>query len=390
MIFIKNANIHGMNGKVCKKSCILINNDRIEEVGGNIDLSKRYIENLEVIDANGAFVMPGMIDAHCHLGMVEEGVKFEGMDLNEYSRPITPHIRAIDGINPRDKSFYKAIKTGITTVMTGPGSSNPIGGQFAIMKTNGICVDDMIVKQPAAIKIAFGENPKITFGKKSNMPITRMGIAALIRETLFKAENYKAKKERSLSENLFFEKDIKMEALMPVLKKEIPLKAHVHRADDILTAIRIAKEFDVNITLDHCTEAHLVLDYIEKSSFPVILGPNMSFNGKIETQNRELKSSILLKEKGIEFALITDHPVVPIEYLPLSAGLLVKEGLDEEEALKAITINPAKILGISKFLGTIEKGKIADIVIYDDSPLKITSKNLYTIINGKVVYRYNS
>lgn len=386
MLLIKNGKIHTMTGEIYVNDCILINNGKIEKIAKKIDVSN---EDLQVIDAKGGWVMPGFIDAHCHIGIMEEGIKFEGMDLNEYSSAITPHLRAIDGINPRDRAFKSAIETGITTVMTGMGSSNPIGGQFAIIKTYGKSVDEMLVKAPAALKIAFGENPKSIFGKKGKMPITRMGTVALIRETLYKARNYKNRKEQALREGKVFDIDIKMESIMPVLNGEIPLKAHAHRSDDILTAIRIAKEFEVKLTIDHGTEANLVINYIKESGFPVIAGPNMNFRGKVETQNRSFDTAKILQESGILYAIITDHPVVPIEFLPLSAALAVKNGLQEEEALKAITINAAKILGIDNRVGTLEEGKDADICIYNDNPLNIISKNMYTIISGNIVYDSN-
>ena len=386
MLLIKNGKIHTMTGEIYVNDCILINNGKIEKIAKKIDVSN---EDLQVIDAKGGWVMPGFIDAHCHIGIMEEGIKFEGMDLNEYSSAITPHLRAIDGINPRDRAFKSAIETGITTVMTGMGSSNPIGGQFAIIKTYGKSIDEMLVKAPAALKIAFGENPKSIFGKKGKMPVTRMGTVALIRETLYKARNYKNRKEQALREGKIFDIDIKMESIMPVLNGEIPLKAHAHRSDDILTAIRIAKEFGVKLTIDHGTEANLVIDYIKESGFPVIAGPNMNFRGKVETQNRSYDTTKILQESGILYAIITDHPVVPIEFLPLSAALAVKNGLQEEEALKAITINAAKILGIDNRVGTLEEGKDADICIYNDNPLNIISKNMYTIISGNIVYDFN-
>ncbi|GAA0739348.1 amidohydrolase [Clostridium oceanicum] len=385
MIFIKNANIHTMAGKKYKKGCILINNDTINEVGENIKIPKDT--KVDIIDAKGAFVLPGMIDAHCHIGLKEQGEGKEGMDLNETSNPITPYIRAIDGINPFDEAFKAAIKTGITTVMTGPGSSNPIGGQFTIMKTYGKCVDNMIVKKCAAIKASLGENPKRIYGNKSNMPITRMGTAALIRQTLFETKNYIMKKENSIKEKKTFEENFKLEPLIPLLKREIPMKFHVHRADDIITAIRIAKEFNILITLDHCTEGNKVLEYIKQYDIPIILGPNISFSGKVETRNKNHETPKILKDNNMDFAIITDHPVISIEYLPLCAGIAVKYGLDKEEALKSITINAAKILGLADILGSIERGKKADILIYSGNPIDISSKNLCTILNGEIVYK---
>lgn len=386
MLLIKNGQIHTMAGKDFHNACVLINNGKIQQIDQKINIKD---DNLEVIDVKGAWVMPGIIDGHCHIGIMEEGIRFEGMDLNEYSSAITPHLRAIDGINPRDTAFESAVKVGITTVMTGMGSSNPIGGQFAIIKTYGKSVDEMVVQAPAALKIAFGENPKNIFGKKGNMPMTRMGTAALIRETLYKAQNYMNRKEDALKKGQNFDIDIKMESIVPVIKREIPLKAHAHRSDDILTAIRIAKEFNLKLTIEHGTEAYLIADCIKESGFPVMVGPNMSFRGKVETKNRSLNTCEVLQENQILYAIITDHPVVPIEFLPLCAALAVKGGLKEEDALKAITINPAKILGIDHKVGTLEVGKEADICIYDDNPLKVNSNNICTIISGKVVYYFN-
>jgi Imidazolonepropionase and related amidohydrolases len=382
MILIKNGKIITMTGVNYENGCILINNGKIIEIGNNINPQ----QGTDVIDAKGGWVLPGLIDAHCHIGLMEEDIGVEGMDVNEATDPITPHMRAIDGINPLDPSFEEAVKAGITTVMSGPGSTNVIGGQFVVMKTKGVSIDEMVIEEPAAVKIAFGENPKRIYKIKNKMPMTRMGTAALLRETLTKAKIYKIKKDAAKVNGDNFDIDIKMEALIPVLDKKIPFKVHAHRADDLLTAIRIAKEFDVSLTLDHCTEGQLIIEQIKNSGVPVILGPTMSFRSKVETKNKSFNTAKILNEAGIKFAIMTDHPVIPIEYLPISVGLLVRAGLNMEEGLKAITINAAEILGIEHRIGSIEKGKDADIAIYDGNPMEIFTNTLYTIIDGKIVY----
>ncbi len=277
MLLIKNGKIVTMAGVNYENGSILIKNGKIVEIGEHI----KEQDNMEIIDAKGGWVLPGLIDAHCHLGMVEEEIGAEGNDLNEMSDPITPHLRALDGINPLDPAFKEAVKAGITTVMSGPGSTNVIGGQFIVIKTKGVSVDEMVVMEPAALKIALGENPKRIYKSKNKMPMTRMGTAALLRETLIKGSNYKAKRDRAQSKGDNFDLDIKMEALIPVLEKKIPLKAHVHRADDVLTAIRISKEFDISLTIDHCTDGNLIVEQIKSSGAPVILGPSMTFRTKI-------------------------------------------------------------------------------------------------------------
>lgn len=383
MLLIKNGKIVTMTGVNYEKGSILIKDGKIVEISENINEP----QGAEIIDAENKWVLPGLIDAHCHLGMLEEDIGFEGNDLNESTDPITPQLRAIDGINPFDPAFDEAVKAGITTVMSGPGSANVIGGQFAIIKTKGVSIDEMVILEPAAVKIAFGENPKRIYKGKNKMPMTRMGTAALLRETLTKAVNYKNKKNAALAKGDNFDIDIKMEALMPVLDRKIPLKAHAHRTDDMLTAVRIAKEFDVLLTLDHCTEGHIIIEQIKDSGVPTIFGPIMTFRSKVETKNRNYTAAKLLNDAGVKLAIMTDHPVIPIECLPICAGLAVKSGLSMEEALKTITINAAEILGISDRVGSIEKGKDADIAIYDGNPMDVYTDTLYTIIDGKVVYR---
>ena len=355
--------------------------------------SRKHTKDEEILDVHGAWVMPGIIEAHAHIGITEEKWGSIGDDCNEETRPVTPELRAIDAINPMDPAFHDAIKAGITSVMVGPGSSNVVGGQFVFMKTQGRCMDNMVVKEPAAMKVAFGENPKTAFGDKEQFPSTRMGVAALLRKTLYDAKQYYTKqyckdmtqnneKTQNSTDNNF-----ELEAWVPVFQKEIPLKVHAHRADDILTAIRIAKEFDVDITIDHGTESHLIVDEIKEAGFPVIVGTDLTSRSKIEVQNMNFKTNKILRDAEVLFAITTDHPVALIQYLPICAGLAVRNGLEMKDALEAITINPAKICRVDDRVGSLKVGKDADIAIYDDNPLETFTNTLYTIIDGEIVYQ---
>ncbi|KXZ39079.1 Imidazolonepropionase [Alkalithermobacter thermoalcaliphilus JW-YL-7 = DSM 7308] len=386
MICIKNATIYTITNGIIENGDILIKDGKIAQIGKEIQAPL----DSEIIDAKGKYVFPGFIDAHTHLGMWEDSMGYEGADGNEETDPITPHLRAIDAINPMDRNFKEALEGGITTVASGPGSANVIGGQFIAIKTYGDRIDDMIVKDPIGMKIAFGENPKSVYGKHDKSPQTRMATAALLRETLKEAQIYfeKLQLHEKDEENEKPDYNIKNEALIPVLKKEIPLKAHAHRADDIFTAIRIAKEFDLNLTLEHCTEGHLIVDHLVKEGYPAIVGPTLSDRSKIELKNLTFETPGILAKKGMTVCLMTDHPVIPVQYLPLCASLAVKGGMSVEDALKSITINPAKVLGIDDKVGSIEVGKDADIVIWDSFPLEIQSRVLYTIIDGNIVYKY--
>lgn len=385
MLLIKNGYIYTMNDEIIEGGSILVKDGRIVEVGKDVVAPL----DAEVIDVEGRMVTPGFIDGHCHLGLFEDGMGFEGDDGNEWVDPVTPELRAIDGINPMDINFKEAYMGGVTTAVTGPGSANVVGGQFAAVKTYGNRIDDMVLRTPVAMKIAFGENPKTVYESQKKSPITRMATAAKLRETLFKAKDYLKKKEEGIEDSSKMpEYDMKMEAMIKVLKKEIPLKAHAHRADDILTSIRIAKEFDVDLTLDHCTEGHLIADILAEEGKPAVVGPTLSNRSKIELRNLTFDTPKVLHEAGVKIAIMTDSPVIPLEYLPLCAGLAAKSGLDEMEALKAITINPAEIIGIADRVGSLEVGKDADIVIFDGNPIKdIDCKTFATIIDGRVVYR---
>lgn len=388
MILIKNGFVKTMSS-VGDIECgeVLIENDKIVAVGKNI----KCPNDAQIIDATGYIVSPGFVEGHSHIGMWEEGVGEEGSDGNESVDPITPHLRAIDAINPMCVAFKEAVMGGVTSAVTGPGSSNVIGGSAVAIKLYGDRVDDMIIKNPAAMKIAFGENPKGSFGSKDKAPKTRMGVAALLRETLYNAKQYMEDKEYAVLHNEKAPKyDIKLEALIPVLKKEIPLKAHAHRADDIFTALRIAKEFDVDITLDHCTEGHLIAKHLAKEGKCALVGPTLSSKSKIELQNMTFTTPKILVDNGVKIAITTDSSVIPLEYLSLCAGLAVKYGLDEEEAWKAITINPAEITGISQRVGSLEVGKDADVAIFKGNPLfDVNYETMYTIINGQIVYNAN-
>ncbi len=357
------------------KGDILLEAGKIKELGPEIDIP----DEAEVIDASDKVVMPGLIDAHTHVGIWEEGIGKVGADANELSEPITPHLRAIDGINPFDRGFEDALTGGVTTVCTGPGSANVLSGESIALKTYGKTVDEMLIKDPIGAKAAFGENPKKVYGKKEKSPYTRMAIAALLREALEETKNYLKSDEAGYN--------IKYEALKKVLTKKIPLKAHAHRADDIMTAVRIAKEYDLDLTIEHGTEGHKIADYLAAEDIPVVFGPTMSGRSKVELRERSFSTAVKLREAGVEIALMTDHPVIPINYLLLVAELAYKAGLSREDALAAITINPAKILGIDEQVGSLEPGKDADLIILADDPFSFNNKIETVIIDGKIIKR---
>lgn len=369
------------NGKV------YVQDGKVAAVGDeNLQPPVSGAEPITTIDARGGIVMPGIIEAHCHMGITEEKKGMEGDDCNENVNPITPQLRGIDAINPMDAAFDNAVRAGITSAMIGPGSANIVGGQFAFIKTKGRCIDDLIVKQPAAMKVAFGENPKVNYAGMGKSPVTRMSIAAMLREELLAAKQYYEKKQQGGDD---FEEDFAKESWIPVFKKEIPLKAHVHRVDDIFTAIRIAKEFDLDITLDHCSEGHLIAEKIAETGFPAIVGPDLSSRSKIEIQNLAFKTVGILNQNGVKTAITTDHPVSLIQSLPICAGLACKSGLPLEEAYKSITIYPAQICRVEDRVGSLEVGKDADIAIFSGNPMEVFTETLYTLIDGKVVYEKN-
>ena len=384
-MLIINGMVHTMAGAVYQPGYVRTQ-DRIIAETGPMEHAPAPREGEQVLDVRGAWVLPGLIEAHGHIGITEETRGTIGDDCNECSGPVQPELRALDGINPMDPAFHDAIMAGITSVMTGPGSANVVGGQFVFMKTQGRSVDRMAVKAPAAMKVAFGENPKTSYESAGKCPLTRMGTAMLLRKALFQARQYEREKWKGQVEK----EDFSLEPWLPVLRKEIPLKAHAHRADDILTAIRIAKEFDVDLTIDHGTEAHLIVDEIAASGFPVIVGTDLTSRSKLEVQNMNFKTNRILQEAGILFAVTTDHPVALIEYLPLCAGLAVRHGLPMEEGLKAVTINPARICRVEDRVGSLELGKDADVAVFSGNPLEVLTRTLYTIIDGEIVYEYEA
>ncbi len=385
MLVIIHGNIKTMDVKDYEDGYVQIEDGKIMAVGDMRTCRSDILwenDEVQIVDARGNLVMPGIIEAHCHMGITEEKKGMEGDDCNENVDPVTPYLRAIDAINPMDAAFNDAIQAGITSAMIGPGSANVVGGQFAFLKTHGRCIDKMVVKAPAAMKVAFGENPKVNYSGQNVSPSTRMAIAAMLREELVKAREYYTRKKADPE----MAPDFRYECWIPVLNGEIPLKAHVHRADDILTAVRIAKEFGLRMTLDHCSEGHLIMEELREAGFPAIVGPDMASRNKIEVKNMAFKTAGILSRKGILTAVTTDHPVSKIQFLPICAGLAVKEGMSPEEGMRSITINAARICGVDDRVGSLTAGKDGDVVIFDGNPMEVFTRTLCTIIEGKIVY----
>ena len=379
MICIKNGTLHTAVSKETFIADILIDGGKIVKIGKGLSA-----DGADVIDATGLQVYPGFVEAHCHIGLDGYGIGYEGHDYNELNDPVTPQVQAIDGINPFDPCMKMAAKAGVTCFATGPGSSNSIGGTFAAIKPVGTRVDNMIVKFPVAMKCAFGENPKRCYQKQGIS--SRMTNAAKIREALNKAKVYKAKIEAAGDDaSKLPAYDQKSEALIPVLNHEIPLKAHAHQANDIFTAIRIAKEFGVGLTLEHVTEGHMIVDELAKENLPLAVGPTFGHASKFELQNKTWETPGILAKAGCHVSIITDAPVTPLHYLPLCAGLAIKAGMDEYEALRAVTINPAEHIGIADRVGSLEEGKDADVVIVDGCPFDVTGVIKHVLINGEKV-----
>lgn len=341
----------------------------------------------QAVDVNGVRIIPGFIDAHCHVGIFNDGLGFEGDDGNEDTDPITPHLRAIDAVNPFDRCFEEALDAGVTTLLTGPGSTNPIAGEWCALKTLGSSVDEMMIKAPVGMKFALGENPKLSYNSKNQAPNTRMAIAALIREELKKARRYledcrRAEEDEELDPP---EYDIKCEALVPVVQGDLKAFFHAHRADDIQTAVRIAKEFNLDYVIVHATEGYKIANYLKKEGVRVITGPILCDRSKPELAGQTVSNTSLLQQAGVETAICTDHPENPIQYLPLEAELCIKAGLPHYEALKAVTINAAQIAGIEDRVGSLMPGKDADFLLFDSDPLDIKNSPKAVVINGEVV-----
>lgn len=359
---------------------VLIKNGRIANISSKITPEDN---NIKVIDIKENYIFPGIIDCHTHLGILEECTGKIGIDNNETSDPVLPHIRAIDGINPNDISFRDAVCSGITCVMSGPGSNNPVGGLNLVTKTYGNILDTMVVKNPLGLKIALGENPLSIYGVKDKSPVTRMGTAALIRELFMKTQDYIVKKENGTLK----ERDIKLEAVIPLIKGDLYLRAHAHRADDIITAVRIAEEFNINkLVIEHGTEAHLIKDFIKARQIPIAYGPMLTPRIKMELRKRNYNSVCELFNAGIKIALITDHPYNSIDKLRSIAIMALSEGLSRKDAVKSITIHPAEILGLQERIGKLEVGYDADIAIFKGDPLSIMSRVIMTIVNGELAF----
>ncbi len=381
---IINAKIYTMaDAGIIENGFVSINDGKITAVGDMTDFEDNFDEKL---DASGKILVPGFIDAHTHIGMWEDSLGFEGDDGNEDTDPSTPHLRAIDAVNPFDRCFDDALKAGITTVLTCPGSSNPIGGQAVLMKTYGTTTESRLINEASAMKMALGENPKSTYHSKNQSPVTRMATAAIIREQLSKAVRYKKDLETGINDEDCDEPelDVKCEALLPVLEGDMKLHIHAHRADDIMTALRISKEFELEPVIVHATDGEIIKNELKKENISVLCGPVLCDRSKPELKNLSPKTPAVLSQNDVLTAIITDHPVIPIEYLPVCAALCVKHGMDYMKALEAITVNPAKILGIDKSVGTVETGKDADFAIFDKDPLDIMSKCEYVFVNGEM------
>jgi imidazolonepropionase-like amidohydrolase len=379
-----------VTGEPIEGGTVLLDAGKIVAVGGP-DLE--VPAGAEVIDAAGKWVLPGFIDAHAHVGLAEEAEGWAGSDVNEMTNPVTAYVRALDAINPADQGFRDAIGGGVLAVNINPGSGNPIGGQTAAVKCWGRVVDQMVLREPAGLKSALGENPKRVYGERKETPSTRLGTAAVIREAFVQASNYLARlaaaEDQPPSERKPVDRDLGLEALGRVLRREIPWRQHCHRADDIATAMRLSREFGYRLVIDHGTEAHLLADLIAAESIPVIIGPLFTSRSKVELRNRSLANPGRLAAAGVTIAITTDHPVVPINFLIHQASLAVKEGLDRETALAAVTINPARILGIDDRLGSLEPGKDADLVIWSGDPLDVTSRAERAYQDGREIYAYD-
>lgn len=388
MYLIKNANLINMkdiNYEICD---ILVDGDKIHEIG---HYEAADYPNAKVIDAHNRYVTPGIIDPHCHIGIYEEAIGFEGLDVNELTNPVFPELRAIDGIKPQDVAFKDALEAGVTTVCTGPGSGNVIGGTFCVLKTVGATVEAMAVVKESSMKMALGENPKRVYNGKGQTPTTRMASAALIREAIIKAKEYLAKKTK-YQEDIAAGKEankpdfnMKWESLSRVFQG-MPVKIHAHQQDDIVTAIRIIEEFNLDGTIEHATEGHLIVDYLKAKNQRVIIGPTLGSKSKYELRNKSFKAAKILSDHQVPFAIMTDHPVINLANALTQVAIFVREGLPELEGLRAVTLYAARINGLEERLGSIEKGKDADLVIWDNHPLHYLTKTDLVMINGLVVY----
>ena len=385
MLAIVGGNVLTITGGEIAGGTVVVDGGKIVAVGGDVSVPP----GAEVVDASGRYVMPGLIDAHTHVGIAEEAQGWAGNDVNEMTDPATPHLRAVDAVNPEDEGFRDALKGGVTAVMVNPGSANVLGGQTVALKTFGRTVDEMVLRQPAGLKAALGENPKRVYGDQKKSPSTRMASAAILREWLVKAQNYVEKQSKAEPDKPF-ERDLRLEAVAKVLRREMPLRLHAHRADDIMTALRIQEEFGFDLTIEHCTEGFKIADELARRSIPALVGPTLTARTKLELRDRSLRTPGLLAKAGVKVAIITDHWVVPIQHLIVSVILAVKEGLDPAEALKTVTINPAEIMGVAERVGSLEAGKDADLQILSGHPLDIMSRVERVYVGGRLAYDHRT
>ena len=383
-MIIQNGVVHPMDGPVIARGFVRLEGERITSIG---PMESLPLSDEPFLDAAGGHILPGYVDAHCHLGLFGNALGFEADDGNELTDPCTPQLRALDGVNPLDRCFEEARAGGVTTVFTGPGSANPIAGQFLAMKTAGSVVDKMLLKAPAAMKFALGENPKSVYNERKETPITRMATAAIIRENLSKALEYRDKQSKAAedADADMPDLDAKLDALQAVVGGTLSAHFHAHRADDIVTAVRIAREFGLKLVVVHGTEGHLIADYLAQERVPVITGPCLGDRSKPELANMTLENPVLLQKAGVKIAICTDHPEIPIQYLPLCAAMAVRAGMDEEDALLAITLNAAQICGVDRRVGSLTPGKDADIIVSTGHPLDWKNRISAVFIDGKRV-----
>ena len=400
MIAIKNGTIWTITKGVIENGTILVEDGKIRAIGPDVQIP----QDAEVYDASGKIVMPGLIDAHCHVGVFPDGIGWEHIDGNEMTDPITPHLRALDAVHPEDKAVKELLEAGVTTILTGPGSANLIGGQWVCLKTNPTPnIDEMVLLEPAGMKMALGENPRRVYGQQKRSPSTRMGNAAVLRSALVEAQNYRQKWDHYKAEFAEYQakaeeekddakepkepdRDLKMEALVKVLNRELKARVHAHRADDMLTAIRIAEEFNLDLTLEHATEGHKIADLLAEKKIPVTVGPIIFSRTKYELRNMTPKNPGILTKAGVKVAIQTDEASA-VKYLTINAALAVREGMPEEEALKAITINAAEIIGVEDRVGSLEEGKDADIVVFSGHPFDYRTLPELVMVNGVVEYK---
>lgn len=385
-IAITSGYVVPVDGDPIDGGTVLIQDGKIVAVGRDVVIP----EGVRTVDAAGGWVLPGFVEAHGHLGVHEEADGWAGQDTNEMTDPNGARLRALDAINPGDLGFGDALSGGVTTAVIKPGSGNPIGGQTVAVKCWGRTVEEMLVREPVSVKSALGENPKRVYGDQKKLPSTRQGVAAVIRDAFRKAQDYRAKRDQAEDEGKAFDRDSTLEVLVKVLDGELPWCQHTHRADDIATALRLADEFGYRVIINHGTEGHLIADLLAERQIPVIIGPLFTSRSKVELRNRSLRNPGILARAGVELAITTDHPVVPIHFLVHQATLAVKEGLDRDAALRSITVNPARIMGLDDRVGSLTPGLDGDVVIWSGDPLDVMSRALRVFVDGREVYSYST